>query len=407
MTTLTDPAPYGYIAIGLAFATAYGFAHWAYARKLIGLPDASRRIGCIDGLRGYLALGVVMHHFSVWLGVLAGRPWAAPQSNVLNNLGQAAVVVFFMVTGALFYSRILPGPGKQSIDWFKLYLSRIFRLVPLYWCAVAVVAAIAIARRGGVVGDLGALGIALRDWAFFLGQPNIAGYSPTGQIIAYTPWTLRYEWLFYASLPVLAFALKQVTSRGGASLIIPLGVIALAFADRELFAGAYLKFALAFAYGMLAIELAQRPGFADWLKSPAAALLGLAALVTEMTVFHDCLTDWLPIGLLAVFFAPVVSGNSYFGLLSRPASIVLGELSYSIYLLHGIVLSLFMVEGVKALSLPVTPALWMVLPVLAVVVVAIALLTFSGIERPAIALGERLANKRGTPAERQSLTTHP
>jgi peptidoglycan/LPS O-acetylase OafA/YrhL len=45
-----------------------------------------------------------------------------------------------------------------------------------------------------------------------------------------------------------------------------------------------------------------------------------------------------PFVLLTVFFCIVAAGNDLFGLLTRPAARKLGEMAYSIYLLHGLIL---------------------------------------------------------------------
>jgi hypothetical protein len=39
------------------------------ARLYFPLPSSDKRIGCIDGLRGYLAISVLICHFIVWLQV--------------------------------------------------------------------------------------------------------------------------------------------------------------------------------------------------------------------------------------------------------------------------------------------------------------------------------------------------
>jgi peptidoglycan/LPS O-acetylase OafA/YrhL len=52
-------------------------------------------------------------------------------------LGPFGVSMFFMITGYLFYSQLLKGKGRPN--WKKLYIGRVFRIIPLYWFAVALV----------------------------------------------------------------------------------------------------------------------------------------------------------------------------------------------------------------------------------------------------------------------------
>ena len=115
-------------AILLALATAALLPH------IIQLPIASPpRYSTIDGLRGYLAFAVFLSHSSIWYFYLHFGRWDVPQSNFYTHLGQSSVTLFFMITGFLFWSKLLDG-RVQPIDWSRLYLSRLFRLVPLYLC---------------------------------------------------------------------------------------------------------------------------------------------------------------------------------------------------------------------------------------------------------------------------------
>ncbi len=78
----------------------------------VGFPLASGkdRIGCTDGLRGYLALFVLAHHFFIWVQIdRPGGTWAKPTVDVFNNFGQGTVALFFMTTGLVFYPYILSG----------------------------------------------------------------------------------------------------------------------------------------------------------------------------------------------------------------------------------------------------------------------------------------------------------
>jgi peptidoglycan/LPS O-acetylase OafA/YrhL len=94
----------------------------------------------------------------------------------------------------------------------------------------------------------------------------------------------------------------------------------------------------------------------------------------------------------------VALGNDFFGLFSKPASVLLGEISYSIYLLHGVVLyavysswNLIDLSGMSAIN----HFFW--LPLVGSAVILMACLTFLLLEKPAINLGKKL-NSRPTSA---------
>jgi peptidoglycan/LPS O-acetylase OafA/YrhL len=141
--------------------------------------------------------------------------------------------------------------------------------------------------------------------------------------------------------------------------------------------------------------LAHHPLIANALRSRVAALAGIAALLVEMTLFPDSFA-FIPSLVLLIFFAPVVAGNPYFGLFAARPSIVLGEASYGIYLLHGIVLFLALVDAAPLMAIYGPQAFWPALPLLAVVVVMASIAIHELLEKPAIRFGHRF--KRAQPA---------
>ncbi|MBL8881702.1 MAG: acyltransferase [Hyphomicrobium sp.] len=358
-------------------------------RLIIAGPPAWPRLGCIDGLRGYLAICVLVHHFVIWTFLKAGSGWSPPPSNMFNNLGQAAVVVFFMITGALFYAKIIDRDSRFS--WAQLYVSRIFRIVPLYWLVTTAVIAIVAFKSGGFPGDPGRNLLAIMKWLTFQGMPNLAGVQGSGRFVAYAPWTLAYEWLFYFSLPLLALVCGAARSLSMPTFAAPLVIATVGTIVSPIaFGGWRLSFVLPFALGMLAIELTRRPQVAGLLRMPAWAWIGVASLGLAMTQFPTAFES-TPQIILFVFFLTVAAGNTYFGILSHPTSLVLGDASYSIYLLHGLVLSLFMGELLGPASGRPDTFIWVALPVLATVVCTVSIFTYHRLEAPAIASGKRFA----------------
>src|SRR5579862_6911783 len=74
------------------------------------------RFLAIDGLRGYLALSVFLHHSCVWYFYLRTGKWELPPSRLYVQLGQSSVALFFMITGFLFYSKLLQARNRE-FDW--------------------------------------------------------------------------------------------------------------------------------------------------------------------------------------------------------------------------------------------------------------------------------------------------
>ncbi|MCI4677558.1 acyltransferase [Rhodoblastus acidophilus] len=371
-------------AFGVAMATGHVLANAGFP-----LPSREKRIGQIDGLRGFLALSVMVHHFAVWLQMtrITGT-WAQLKINFFEQLGSTGVALFFMTTGLLFYPRILAGFRANS--WPALYITRVFRLVPMSIAAFVLVTLVVMLRTGhGLDADFP--GAALR-WIFAAGMPPLLGYEDSGRVNAYVLWSLTYEWLFYlAVLPVCAIAMDL--SRGKLpSWALPFAVILVGVVFRHVLHDfGFSKFLPLFGTGMLAFEAQSRPALAARLRAPAMTLPALAALLASMILFKTPLDLAWP--LLALFFFAVASGNDMGGLLATKAALVLGECSYGIYLTHGIVLFALFTFGGALTGLFPTPFLPVLLPLVALVVVLLTATTYLLVERPGMKAGRLLANR--------------
>jgi peptidoglycan/LPS O-acetylase OafA/YrhL len=99
-----------------------------------------------------------------------------------------------------------------------------------------------------------------------------------------------------------------------------------------------------------------------------------------------------PLLLLSLAFGIIACGNTLFGVLAWPAARGLGEMGYSIYLLHGLVL--FTIFGLilgpdRAAALSVTGH-WMVVYSCVPLVAVLSFATFRLIEAPAMASVDRV-----------------
>jgi len=84
------------------------------------------RYPTVDGLRGYLAFFVFLHHTVITYFYIATGEWRVPPSNLFTQLGQASVSLFFMITAFLFYGKVLDNKNG-SIDWLKFFVGRLMR----------------------------------------------------------------------------------------------------------------------------------------------------------------------------------------------------------------------------------------------------------------------------------------
>lgn len=157
----------------------------AYLLKLkFKLNTNTNRYETIDGLRGFLAIGVFIHHSAVWFQYLKTNQWDAPNSNLYNQLGQTSVSLFFMITAFLFISKLL-NTKSEAISWKKIFLSRIYRLVPMYITSIALIIVIVfIINNWELKVSYTEFTKELFCWGKFtiFGNPDINGYTFTNLI---------------------------------------------------------------------------------------------------------------------------------------------------------------------------------------------------------------------------------
>jgi len=356
-------------------------------------PATSGRVSSIDGLRGYLAFFVFLHHSAFWYALVRSNSWSLPPSHVYMHFGQSSVLLFFMITGFLFFSKIR-AHQQGRLDWLRIFVSRILRLTPLYFVVVAIVGVIVAVETRFTIHEPPALFVRnVLHWLLFcaLDSPPLNAYPATWLITAGVTWTLRFEWLFYLALPLIGAAVAPRRYILLSAVIVSLFVLNSPFTKSTVL--------FSFGSGMFAALCAEQPQLRAAASSKFGAVFVLALLVFTVWHFPVAYVLWTDfpspfefyvLGLLTLAFATIASGNTLFGILSHPLSRRLGDLSYGIYLLQGIVLFVtFRVIGFqRAAALPIA-WFWCVIAGSGAALIVISLLSFHFIEAPALRFVDR------------------
>ncbi|EIK98014.1 acyltransferase [Pseudomonas sp. M47T1] len=346
----------------------------AASRLPILSEEAQHRVSSLDGLRGILATAVLAHHFTVSYYWHATSIWQMTDSRVINNLGAVPVSLFFMITGYLFGGKVYRGVPR----WTAIASSRIRRIFPMYLTSVVIVVVVAFYQQGGQLGSLLDFTKSIGHWLVFIGVP-FNGIDETRRINAGVQWTLLYEAVFYLSLPLLYCLLRRRLAV--AAVVISIVALALLWPlYGQYFSNNYIKL---FVAGIVVAILE------DWLKARAidyarwpSTLVALAVLVLCMALKPYSKAQMI---ILAIPFALFVLGNSLNSLLENRGLKILGEASFSIYLLHGIVIyvlfSVFSIYDFQAANF--LHYVWF-LPLVLWLVASLSVATYWGIERPFI-----------------------
>lgn len=355
------------------------------------------RYGALDGFRGVLAVGVFVHHSFAAYGYFVTGRWEWSSSPVLNHLGQTTVALFFMITGFLFTLKSM----SPTIDWKALYLSRFARLFPLYALIVCVLFAAVFVLSGGVLRESGA--VLLREflqWLAFVcfGRPDINALPMTWTLIAGVNWSLRYEVAFYMfAVPALYFLARIFSARAlfWGSLALLLAMLVFRSVLRQ--ESGHALYATHFLGGIVAAYAYRQPRISQQIRTRVFRLFAGASVA--VLFFFENSYGYPSIIVTVLIFLAVVGGLSGFGLFHTRAALWLGDISYGIYLIHGLVLwtTLSALKAAGTLeSMSLLPYAGLMVCVGAVVV-GLASLSYICLEKPVMERAGKWGRLRRTP----------
>ena len=333
------------------------------------------RLTFIDGTRGIAALCVLASHLLEEF-VPESKSW----SRNSFNLGEVGVVAFFLVSGF-----VIPLSLERSRSVAAFGVGRIFRIYPLYLAALVASVGLAWAGIQPFVEHLGSN--QPRFWLTHLLM--IQEYAGEGRLnMVEGSWTLFLEMVWYAGIALL-FLLGLNRRTRLLAFLAAVGVAALAVAS-------------------LSLDRRLPMGRICLLQSCVVGMVFFRAYQQEMKVREAIL--WLALNMAATGLAiwtafgyfqhkefafscvapSWVAGYAlFFGLFfareSRMAKSWLldyiGEISYSVYLLHPLVL--------YTLSAALGPS-WLAFILTVVLSLLAAHFSYHWIEKSAIQVGKRL-----------------
>lgn len=335
-------------------------------------PEAQHRVSSLDGLRGILATAVMVHHFAITFVWHSTGTWQVTDSRVINNMGAVPVSLFFMITGYLFTQKVIRGQP----NWGSLLSSRLRRIFPMYIVSILLVAVISFYQARGEPSPLLDNFVALGRWLIFLGG-SINGFPDSKLINASVQWTLMYEALFYLSLPLMYCLFRRQLPI--LALVVSIGAIAILWPEyHPVF---HKRFVKLFLVGMAVAFLEPRLRKTSINFSTLwCCLIAVGALLASLNMRSYSTGQML---ILGIPFGLFVLGNSLYGLLEHKGLKVLGEASFSIYLLHGIVIySVFSLLKIYNFTEGTLAGYAWYLPLIILAVSALSVLTYWSIERP-------------------------
>jgi len=337
---------------------------------------AQNRYGFIDAIRGIAAIAVVIEHA---IESYYGQGVAETQ---MFSFGQFGVAAFLFVSGF-----VVPVSLERSASAVKFWIGRFFRLYPLYWFTLIVVAPLALATY--VQGQEGFNPHEPVHWLGnvtmlqqFIGIPHAVGAF----------WTLTIEMALYVSFTILFWTGRLSKSWQNAWWIISLSTllaIVIPFVIHRRLpggsSGAYIFYFMTAFVGTVGYRWHTgkigTKRFAILMATAAAVGAGIA-----YALYERFRSDKVPMSFTCAVVTWMVAYAFLVVMLwhrnrSTPKPLLwAGKVSYSIYLLH------FLPIYLMPKSLP----FWAYTTGIVASVLALSSVTYLAIEAPSDKLGKRL-----------------
>lgn len=318
------------------FAFFYLFAWTATKNRAQEPQNNESRYDYIDGIRGIAAILVIATHFWRITPAAQGVSFLFEGK---NNYGPLGVQIFFCITGFLFFGQMITKDMKFS--WDSFYRSRIRRIIPAY-CAYLILGLCAVMAYGDISKAEPAQLKNLADLAFMGFAGNGSGKIFAGvhlDIIFGVIWTLKYEALFYIAFPFIVYIVGRLSILRGFTFLFLVTIYEL-ISTGETLCGYFLT-------GGLAFIIAKKRSENKYLR---IALYGVAILlVTNLLASNYPDFGWIRYILTSSLFIILTICRPSF-LTSKPLT-YLGDISYSLYLVHAPILILNRVFWAKIIEL--------------------------------------------------------
>ncbi|WP_284085430.1 acyltransferase family protein [Acinetobacter nosocomialis] len=299
----------------------------------------------INGLRAILASIVMFSHTYKDLFIHTGNEWMYTQGkyfeyigwgNQALNAGKIGVAIFFMISGYLFYSLL----EKARFDSFLFLKQRLKRIFPLYFFVIT----FCVFYNYIALSELKLSDIILPyiKWILFFGDDStLKLMGMTGGV----EWTLKIEILMYLTIPVLFLLFHKLKNKLQKHILIICSVLLVFFISYilRLYFEFYLdpRASLCFYVGYFTLDI-KNVKLIDFIKSKTFALISLLFFISALFVTANNFLYIYLIFACSFIFIAAAKGNDIFGVLKNKQMQKLGEISYSIYLTHGVVLFFLM-----------------------------------------------------------------
>ena len=318
------------------------------------MPASRPQLKALTGLRYFAALAVLLFHY----GRVAHFPW------LFFSFGRQAVSLFFILSGLVLTYAYHDALANRSINWKGFMNRRLARIIPLH--------VVSFLFATYVYWNLEPKSTAAISWLanFFCVQI----YWPSASIALHwnaPSWSISCELFFYALFPLLFIWLNSArrlitTVVAAFAAEVPLYIAAAAYISHDINTHGSLlgftnvdnaltnilplapiirlgEFAIGICLGLLIVRQRENRFRDSRALRDAAVVIALVGAVVLQKIH---LEKWgsialhagdylLYVPLFALLILALASGRTILSvILENPVIVLLGEASYSLYLLH-------------------------------------------------------------------------
>lgn len=343
----------------------------------------------VDGLRALLAFGVMTYHFFgiyhiVFIDGTFNLDWMHP---LVKLLGTWTVPIFFSITSYLFTQKVC-NQDTYAVDWYwNLLIGRVFRLFPvvIFICLIATIVFT-------ITSEKSLLNSALKSMTFGFVDVTANNANSEQGLIFGPQWSLHSEWIYYLSLPLIGLLLDKRVK----PIWLLFSLLSLVILSDGWFYFVHWNYGhpymfWAFIPGIIIGHNQIKRFLSRYTDKTVIGIL--VVLLVVVSAYVDQLKVKIPVNTM--FISVLLSRNALTKVLGCNVLRSLGETTYSIYLLHGVVQYIFIMWLFPPSSAQRLPqwVWWSIATIQVTITVVLSRLTYELVEKPGISLGKLLTSR--------------
>lgn len=255
------------------------------------------------------------------------------------GLGAGSVYVFFCLSGYWMHTVWVKKYAKASHGYLTFVKARLIRLLPLFWLSSLLGFAVEVEFGKFPLGAWLERMQSLPDLLHFVfSHVFLVGYHLIDHPVIVPAWSLDIEMQFYLTLPILVIVMRRL-----GWVVLPLSAAMCLWLQSSHAIGTVLNYVFFFYLGMWSSHV-------EWTPSKRLAIAGflftclVVAVLIIAPVTHSVLVGGAGQGVIYAKWNDLA--NAFLALLLLPTTIwsaerpssqndrMLGDMSYSVYLLH-------------------------------------------------------------------------